>query len=80
MSIEIEPDVSRTGLKIFLALAALLLIGTVVWYFLLRGAVAPVVAAAPATRPPVPVYLVTVVKAPATDRSEERRVGKECRL
>ncbi len=67
MNIESEPIASPTGLKIFAALAGVVFIGAAVWYFFLRGAAAPVVAAAPATRPPVPVYLVTVVKAPATD-------------
>jgi membrane fusion protein (multidrug efflux system) len=67
MSTETGSDAAPAGLKIIAALAALLLVGAGIYLLFLRGSADPVGAAAPAARPPVPVYIVNVVTAPATD-------------
>ena len=67
MSIENGSAAAPAGLKIIAALAGVLLVGAAVWFLFLRTGAEPAVATAPAARPPVPVLVVNVVTAPATD-------------
>jgi len=67
MSIEMEAGASPTWMKFIPVLFAVVLIGAAIYFFFLRGPAGPVVAAAPAARPPVPVLIANVTRAPAMD-------------